>query len=73
MFAYIIISRDTKNSKAVNILKTREKVRRSSKIINFQNTPVVHIIQQKKIRKTSDDSENGASHSQIGRRWAPLY
>ena len=37
----------------------------------FQNTPVPHIIQQKK-KKTSDDSENGALLSQFGRRCPPM-
>ena len=35
IFAYIIIARDTRNSKASNMLKMKERVRRSTKIINF--------------------------------------
>ena len=66
------MSRDTRNSKASNIRKTRVRVRRSTKIINFPNTPVLNTFPQNKINKTNDDSENGASLSQIGRRCPTL-
>ena len=50
-----------------------ERMRRSTKIINFPKhiSPSYHS-QQQKIKKTSDDSENWASLSQIGRRCLPL-
>ena len=63
IFAYRIISRYTRNSKASNILRIRERVRRSTKIINFPKHTSPSYYSTEKIKKTGDNSENGASLS----------
>ena len=45
IFTYRIISQDTRNLKASNILQTREKEKIYENSESFQNTPVLHIIQ----------------------------
>ena len=68
IFAYRIISRDTRNSRESNILKMRKRVRRSKKIHKLEIHQSSIIIQQKKVKKMCDDSENEASLSQISGR-----
>ena len=49
-----------------------ERVRRSTKIMNFPNHTSRSYYSTEKKKKTSDDFENGASLSQIGRCCPPL-
>ena len=51
----------------------REKVRRSTKILNFpKHTNPSYYSPEKKIKKTTDASENAASLSHTDRRCPPL-
>ena len=67
-----IVSSDIRNSKAFNMFKTIERVRICMKNNTFLETHQFFILFNRKIKKTSDDSENGTSLSQYGRRCPSL-